>query len=414
MGRQATRFRWRRLNLQFLNQYFAPDGAATAQILGDAVASVTRNGHGCRVVCSDRSYAEPSVRYPRGEERDGAQVVRVRASGFGRASRAGRVVDYVTFLSGAFAASLRGARPSVVVAMSTPPILGALGILVARMRRAKAVYWAMDVYPDVAFALGAIRERSTAGRLFAWLSRATLRRSDLVIALGETMAKRLRAQGARNVAVVHNWSDAVPLCAQSPEAQAFREARGWGDRFVVLYSGNMGLAHEFDTLLDAAEALRGESDVLFAFVGGGPRRTEVEREAARRGLPNVTFHPAVPRAELSASLAAADLHAVTLRPGLPGLLVPSKIYGILAAARPALYVGPPEGEVHDIVVECDGGDSVRNGDAEGVVAAVRKYRDPRQAGWAAARGRAMFKARFTKEGQTAKLVSLLEDLCRER
>ncbi len=334
------------------------------------------------------------------------------STGFGRATRLGRLIDYVTFVSGAFGAALSGKRPDVVVAMSTPPILGAVGVAVGRMRKAKSVYWAMDVYPDLAFTLGAMRAESLVGRAFTGLSRWTLRNADLVIALGESMASRLRAQGARNVVVVHNWSDVRPLSREDESVLAFRAARGWGDRFVVSYSGNIGLAHEFDTLLDATAALRDDPSVLLAFVGGGPRLVEVQAEVARRDLPNVTFHPGVSRAELSASLAAADLHAVTLRPGLPGLLVPSKIYGILASGRPALYVGPPEGEVHEIVKECDCGESVANGDLAGVLAAIRKYRDPREADWAAARGRAMFNARYTRDGQTKRMMELLEGLCR--
>ena len=110
-----------------------------------------------------------------------------------------------------------------------------------------------------------------------------------------------------------------------------RRAWGWGDRCVVLYSGNLGLAHEFDTLLDAAEILRGERQLLFAFVGEGPRRDEVEREFARRGLTNVEFRPHVPRESLGDSLAAGDVHLVTMRDGIAGLVVPSKIYGILVA-----------------------------------------------------------------------------------
>lgn len=396
----------------FLNQYAPPDEAATSQLLGDLTDAAVARGCFCRVVASDRCYADPKIRYPRREVRNGVEFVRVPATGFGRASRVGRVVDYAAFVLGAARVSLMGPRAKVVVAMSTPPILGALGVLVARLRAARSVYWTMDVYPDIAFRLGAMREASLLGRLTDWVSRWTLRNTDLVIALGESMAVRLRQLGARNVAVVHNWSDVTPLSQEASDVAAFRAERGWGDRFVVLYSGNMGLAHEFETLLDAAEKLREDASVLFAFVGGGPRRAEVEAEVARRRLPNVTFHPSVPRAELSASLAAADLHVVTLRPGLPGLLVPSKIYGILAAARPVLYVGPQEGEVYEIIRECDCGEPVTIGDVEGILASIRKYRDPCEAGWAGARGRAMFKARYTRDGQTSRLLDLLEDLCR--
>lgn len=393
----------------FVNGYFPPDEAATAQILGDLVETACREGYECRVVTSDRGYADSKVRYPRREAWRGALVERVRATGFGRGSTAGRALDYVTFVANAFVRLLSGPRPDVVIGLSTPPILGALAVIVARLRGARSVYWAMDVHPDVAFALGMLRPGSVAGRSLSAVSRWTVRSADLVVALGETMAGFLERQGAHRITIVHNWADETAIYPLVVDESAYRAARGWGSRFVVLYSGNMGLAHDFDTVIAAAGRLQARADIVFAFMGGGPRRKEVEHAATMRGLKNVEFHSAVSRTALGDSLAAGDIHLVTLRPGVPGLLVPSKIYGVLAAGRPTLYVGPPIGEVHDIVVSARCGTVVSNGDVEGLASSIAAYVDDlaRRAreGLAA---RSLFERRFTKAKQTRAFLLELE------
>jgi colanic acid biosynthesis glycosyl transferase WcaI len=398
--------------LLFVNQYFPPDEAATAQILGDLVEDAVRAGFECRVVTSDRGYADPSRRYPRREAWNGAAVVRVWATGFGRASAFGRAIDYATFVLGAAMRLLAGPRPDVVVGLSTPPILGALAVLAGRLRGARSVYWAMDVYPDVAFALGVVERESLAGRLLAALSGWTVRSADLVVALGDTMAALLRGQGARRVAVVHNWTDDESIRPMAPGASAFRAERGWGSRFAVVYSGNMGLAHEFETVLAAADRLRAQP-VTFAFVGDGPRRKEIEAAAVARGLTNVEFHRGVPRRALGDSLSAADLQLVTLRPGMPGLLVPSKIYGILAAGVPTVYVGPAEGEVFDIVTRGGCGVAIANGAAAALEAAVLEYMsDPERRRREGRAARAALESGFSRGRQTRELLDALGALAR--
>jgi colanic acid biosynthesis glycosyl transferase WcaI len=399
-----------RRRVLFVNQYFPPDEASTAQILGDLVEAACREGFECRVVTSDRGYADPKLRYPRRESWRGASVERLWATGFGRGSTAGRALDYATFIANACVRLLSGPRPDVVVGLSTPPILGALAVLVARLRGARSVYWTMDVHPEIAFALGILTRASLAGRAFSALSGWTLRSADLVVALGETMAGLLRRQGARRVAVVHNWADEDAIRPIGVEASTYRAERGWGSRFVVVYSGNMGLAHEFETVLAAADRLRSQL-VTFAFIGDGPRRKEVERGVAARGLANVEFHPGVPRPALGDSLTAADLHLVTLRPGMQSLLVPSKIYGILAAGRPTLYVGPAEGEVYDIVTGAGCGTVVANGSVDALVAAILDYEKDRTRLEREGRaGRDFLEERLGKAEQTRRFLQELRAL----
>lgn len=398
------------MRIVLLNQYYAPDEAATAQLLSDVGAALAARGHDVLAVASRRAYADPARRYPERSVENGVRVVRAAATAFGRGSRAGRMADYASFLLGAGWKLVRIPRPDVVVSLSTPPLVAGLGTVAARIRRARTVFWVMDVYPDLAVELGAIRAGSTSARFLARASRFLLRASDRVVALDRAMADRLDAGGARGAVVIANWADGDSIRPRSPEGHPDRERRGWSGRFVVLYSGNMGLAHEFETLLEAASAFAGDPEIRFAFVGDGPRRREIEEGCRRRGLENVEFHPYAPRSALGDSLTAGDLHVVTLRPRMQGLLVPSKIYGILAAGRPTIYIGPAAGEVHDVVAAgC--GRSLRNGDADGVVRAIDAYR--RDRALAATDGsfaRRLFEERYAREKGLAAFIELIESL----
>jgi glycosyltransferase involved in cell wall biosynthesis len=234
-------------------------------------------------------------------------------------------------------------------------------------------------------------------------------RSDVVVALGESMAEELTRAGARAVEVIHNWADGEAIRPRPVERHPLRASWGWDGRFVVLYSGNLGLAHEFETLLGAAERLRQEPGVLFAFIGDGPRRPEVEERARRRGLGNVEFRPYVRREELGLSLTAGDVHLITLRSGMEGLLVPSKVYGILAAGRPSLYVGPGRGEIAAILDQGGCGRRVAEGDVAGLVHEIRAYAaEPARREIEGQRARRLFDERFTRERALARFASILQ------
>jgi colanic acid biosynthesis glycosyl transferase WcaI len=396
------------MRIVLLNQYYAPDEAATAQMAADLGAHLAKAGHEVTAICCDRSYAKPQRRYAHRETIDGVFVIRVRTTAFGRGSKLGRIIDYIAFVVGAAFQLLRSKSPDVVVALTTPPMIAYVPLKLRRFRRYRVVFWSMDVYPDVAYHLGAISRTSVAGRLFARIGRAVLRSSDAVIALGDAMADRLHVLGAERVDVVHNWADETAIVPVTPLDRPSRVEWGWTRRFVVLYSGNLGLAHEFETVIAAAKRLAGAMpNVLFAFVGVGPRLTEVRD--ATRDAPNVEFQDYVDRSRLGDTLSAADIHLVTLRPDMAGLLVPSKIYGILAAGRPTVYVGPAEGEIHDILREGRCGTSVRNGDVDALVQAVRDYAcDPIRRDEEGRNARGFFEARFTRAKSLAALQRIVE------
>jgi glycosyltransferase involved in cell wall biosynthesis len=397
------------LRIVLLNQYYAPDEAASSQLLTDLGTGLAAAGHDVIAICGRRAYADPSLRYASIERIEGVEVRRAWATGFGRGSKAGRLVDYMTFLAGACLRLMTTPKPDLVISLSTPPMVSTLGWLGARLRGARSFYWVMDVYPDLAFELGALNPRSPAGRLFSAVTGMTLRRSDAVIALGDNMAGRLRSAGVERLATIHNWADEGAIPPGECGERELRWRWSWQDRLVVMYSGNMGLAHEFDTVLAAAAILQDRPEVLFAFIGDGPRRREVEEQVRSRGLRNVCFKPYVQRDRLCQSLKAGDLHLITLRDRMPGLLVPSKIYGILAAGRPTLYIGPDEGEISDIVEAGRCGARVAIGGAEAVAREILRYaEDENLRQEQGRRARELFEERYTKEQGLKAFIRLIE------
>jgi glycosyltransferase involved in cell wall biosynthesis len=363
------------VRIVLLNQYYLPAEAPTAVLAADLLQALAARGHDVHALASSRAYNDPATSYPRSETLDGVSVRRTRTSGFGRGGKLGRMIDYVTYLLGSAWRLWRMPRPDLVIAMTTPPMLARVVLPICRRRSSKLLYWAMDLYPDVAFALGVLRPDGLIGRALRSASDQVVAKADRTVALGAGMAALLESQGARRVDVIDNWCDGDAIRPRPREEHPIRRRHGWDGKFVVLYSGNMGLAHEFDTVLDAARELADRGDIVFAFVGGGARMAEIERGAAERALKAAEFHPWVEPVDLADGLTAGDLHLITLRDGIEGLLVPSKIYGVLAAGRPALHVGPAGSTVAEILSDADCGASVGCGQAGDLAREILRYAD---------------------------------------
>jgi colanic acid biosynthesis glycosyl transferase WcaI len=400
------------MRILLLNQYYHPDIAATAQLAADLGAELARRGHEVTAVASARPYSGSGWRSLL-EHHDGVRIVRVPGTAFGRGRNLLRALDYASFGAAVMAPILLAPAPDVVIALSTPPLIAATGMLFKRLRGARFVYWVMDVYPEVAVALGAFSPGSLAARSSAALSRALYRSADAVVVLDDAMRERVIAAGApeASVEVIDNWAPALPGGAEIAPAPTsghpLRRTLGIGDRFTICYSGNMGLGHDFDTILGAMRLL-GDVDLQWLFIGDGPRRAELERRVVELGVRHVSFLDYRERAGLADSLTVAHLQLVCLAENLAGLLAPSKLYGALAAGVPIVYVGPSAGRTSE-VVRAGAGIEARNGDSQGLAAALRSLAGdaPRreQMGRCA---RSLFEARFTRARALARHHDLIE------
>ncbi|HYG82047.1 MAG TPA: glycosyltransferase family 4 protein [Pyrinomonadaceae bacterium] len=348
-----------------LNQFFYPDHSATSQFMTDLAESLVERGVSVTAL-SGRGRYNGGERLPPAEVYRGVRVERAWATSFGKGNLIGRLSDYLTFYLCATWKLLRLPRHDIVMALTTPPLIALVALVICRLRGMRLVALVQDVYPDVAVALGALGRRNPATRLLDWLGRRTLRSSDRVIVVGECMRERIVAKmGERfapRVRVIHNWADAREIRPPDGERNPFAERFNREGKFVLLFSGNLGAINEFKTVLDAALALRDRPDILFLFVGEGVKKAQVEKFAGRHGLVNVRLLPYQPRALLRYSLAAADASLVTLAEGLAGLSVPSKTYASLAAALPVLFVGDARSSIARIVSGNGCGEVIASGD----------------------------------------------------
>ena len=369
------------MRVLFANRYFPPDHSATSQMVGDLAFHLAKRGHEVVAITSRQRYDDASARLAARENIDGVDVVRVATTRFGRSFLPGRALDYATFYLSAFFALLRRARRGdTVVAMTDPPLLSVVAALACALRGARLVNWVQDLFPEVATALG--MRAPGVMRLRDW----SLRRAAVNVALGDLMAERIRARGAKAV-VRHNWADA----ALHPIEK--RGLFGLGDAFVVEYSGNFGRAHEFATLAAAMRRLGDNAAIKFLFIGSGAKLDDIKRAGG-----NALFAPYQPREALSESLSAGDAHLVSLQPQLEGLIVPSKFYGVLAVARPVIFIGAADGELARLIREHGLGYAIAPGDDDALVRAIEELANDRERAIAMGqRGRALYDARFAPE-----------------
>jgi len=384
----------------FLNRYFFPDHSATSQILSDLAFHLAERGENVRVIASRQLYDDAAAALPPRECVLGVEIHRVGTTRFGRHALLGRAIDYLSFYVASALRLLRVARRGdVVVAKTDPPMLSVLISALAWIRGYRTINWLHDLYPEVAAELGISSVKGPVGRILISLRNASLRRATMNVAIGDDMAKRVRGMGvaAARLSVVTNWTDDESIRPSDAATNPLRRAWSLEGKFVVAYSGNLGRAHDSQTLLEAAEILRGDPDVVFLFIGGGRGLIDLAAEVEKRQLKNFRFEPYQPREALSRSLGAADVHWLSLKPGLDGLILPSKFYGVAAAGRAILIIGSPDGELAELVAKHGCGYCITPGqgaELAGIIAALSQDRSRcRQLG---ANARRMLDERLTK------------------
>jgi glycosyltransferase involved in cell wall biosynthesis len=381
----------------FVNRFFHPDQSATSQLLSDLSFGLSARGVEVFVVCSRLRYDDERAWLPKRDSVYGVQVQRVRTTRFGRGSLPGRALDYLSFyIATTWRLLWLVAAGDTLVAKTDPPLLSIPALLVARVKGARVVNWLQDLYPEVASELKANPLPQSLNRLLQKCRDWSLSRAQMNVVLGIRMRELLQRRGvpAEKLRIIENWAGALE---QEPTGHSrLRTELPFAGDFIIGYSGNLGRAHEINTMLEAAALLRHEPKVKFLMVGAGSGMLELKQLAGERGLANFHFMPYVPREALADSLAAADVHLVSLLPALEGLIVPSKFYGILAASRPAIFIGDPHGELARIIEAADTGRVVAVGDAATLVRHVQELRaDAALRRALGAKGRALYKERYT-------------------
>jgi colanic acid biosynthesis glycosyl transferase WcaI len=394
----------------FINQFYPPDPAPTGRLLHEVAAELVRRGHYVRVLCSRKEYGSgrnlgPSVSL------DGVEVHRAFATPFNAQRLPGRVADDGVFLLHAAAHAVLGSpRIDLVLAASSPPLIGLAAALAHRTRGLAHAHWTMDVYPDVLEAHGWIERGSQGARALKAIARFQFARAALILTLGPFMAERVAMHlGTRgSLHAVPLWSDLAEDAATPSEVQRMREERGWReDDVVLLYSGNMGRGHRFGEFLEAARQL-GADGPVWAFAGGGQRRGEIEGYRRRHPSARIELLPYVDAPDTGASLSSGDVHLVSLSSEWQALIVPSKLQAAFALGRSVIFVGPPANEIASWITESGAGWVVPEGDVAALIKAVQEARQP---GERARRGRAALdfgRRHFDAKANRARVADLLE------
>jgi len=386
----------------FINRVFPPAEGATGALVEELATDLARRGWHVTVLTGQASGApERSVIEP------GVVVHRVAGVPFSRMSHWKRALAYGSLYPLLLKRALQLPRHDVVITKTDPPLQLVLGPVIKAIKGSALVHWAQDLYPEVAEALGVIRTRGLVAEACRAVSTWALRRHDRVIAVGRCMKRRLTARGlsARRVHVISNWPPET-VDSVAHEDNSFRAEHDLNDQFVVMYSGNMGLAHPFDAMLDAAGYLEDtHPEVRLVLVGKGPRRPWIEEHVAERGLDNVVLLPFQPKERLAESLSAADLHLVSMRREVNGLVVPSKVYGVLAAGRPCLFLGPPDSEAARVLREHRCGDVLDDPTGRRLADRIIRWKD--QSGERQAAGR---RARRAVESARQDAVEAFEEV----
>ncbi len=317
------------------------------------------------------------------------------STGFGKAARWRRAVDFGSFLASCVARMLLLPQYDVVVSMTSPPLISGIAAAMVTIRGGSLVCWVLDLNPDEAIAAGWLRADSLTCRLMQKISAFSFSTARKIVVMDRFMAGRVASYGVpeEKIAVIPPWSHDESIRYDAEGREEFRHEHGLDGRFVVMYSGNHSPCHPLETLLEAARRMKNDARVVFCFIGGGSEFGRVKAFAAGHRLRNILCLPYVPMNRLSASLSSADLHTVVMGDAFVGIVHPCKVYNVLALGIPFLYVGPEPSHITDLIAEAESPGSMahaEHGDVDSVIrivsdAAARGLPAPRAAAQSVAR-----------------------------
>jgi len=426
-----------------INQFFWPDTAPTGRFLADvarAAEAQQNDAHSLEMIaiCGAVPYGAPANGNVNGRKKGGenkgagntygahpgdaspdsddaayiprppVRILRPSATRFSR-DAVGRILSYGSFLTGALGTAFRVGRPDIVVTLTTPPLTSVFGRMLKLTRGCRHFIWEMDVYPDIAVDLGTLKRHSLLTCLIGALADWSRRNADGIIVLGEEMKARLIARDipVHKIHVAENWADGTEITPlpfpEGPPATPL----------ILHYSGNFGLAHDFDTISSVIQLYANDPRFQFVFCGGGTHRQKLEALCKPQcthgqGIANVLFRPYASRADLGRSLAEGHLGLVTQLPQTCGSLVPSKTYGILAAGRPLLYIGPREATPARLIERFRCGWHVNPGDTGALGDLMEKLAAHRHLVFeAGARARQAFEQNYDRPMGAARIVKIL-------
>ncbi len=396
-----------------LNQYYVPDVASTGHLLHELARELVTIGCEVHALTAWPSYGPPDTwePCPLREMRDGVDVRRMKTTRFSKDLLLGRVANFTTFTIPLALRTLIGSRRNRVYLYTTnPPFLGVIGALVSLLRRHTYVQLLHDAYPDMAVWVGTIKKDGIAERVWHAMNKLMYSRAAETIVLCEA-AKDLVCRNygidPARVHVISNWADGEVVLPKDKRATKFSKTHGLVEPFTVLYSGNLGLYYEFETLIGAAERLKGEN-IKFVFVGSGGRKSWIAEQIQKKHLTNTILLPYQPTAEVPDSLPSCDTSVVSIAKGIEGISYPSKLYTSLAVGKSVLALSEPKSELRDLVEQHRVGRWVQIGDVDSCVATIRNMMaHPEEVAAEGRRARELFDREYTRPMAAKKYAHVL-------
>jgi glycosyltransferase involved in cell wall biosynthesis len=355
------------MKVLLITQVFYPDTVSVSQHLTDLAKKLVEEGHDVTVYTSCYPYEEKTNRYSKSEHFQGVNIERLRQSSFGKRSTLTRLLDFLTFYLSISLKLLLIKRKNfdLIVGTTVPPLLSFVGVIVSKLKGIQFHYWVMDLQPELSISSGLIKKDSISAKFFTILGNYVIRNSAGIISLDRFMTQYLCSRGAKrdSVKTIAVWPVMEKNYTGSRMSNPFRIENKFGDRVVIMYSGNHAYVHQLDTLLKAALILKDNSRFLFVFVGGGVRKKDVTEFKYKHNLENIIQLPFQPRENIHNSLGSSDIQVVILGNGQVGYTHPNKVYGAMYIGKPILYIGPTESHVADLLNDLKGNISVQHGES---------------------------------------------------
>lgn len=360
--------------LLLLSQVYPPDTPAVGQYMHEVASALADNGYEVTTLTSRKAYEDPSIKFSKREVRDNVYIRRLSLSSFGKSSILIRLIGGISFTLQCMVYGLFMRNLKHIVVSTSPPMCPLAAVIINLFRGTPITYWVMDLNPDQMIELGKASPNSLQVKIFDWLNRQILKRSQTVIALDRFMATRLQRKWdiSNKLVIFPPWAmeDHVQPIAHTDNP--FRKEHGLEGKTVIMYSGNLSIASPVDTILEVARRVSDLEDLLFLFIGGGLAKKEIDEMISREQSKNVRTFPYQPIDQLRYSLSAADVHLVAVGEKIVGICHPCKIYGAMAVARPILSLGPPECHVSDILADNNIGWTIQHGEFDRAEQIVRQ------------------------------------------
>jgi glycosyltransferase involved in cell wall biosynthesis len=364
-------------HILLISQYFYPEMISTGHILTELLVELTKKGVKGSVICAQPTYYSRERVNPR-MVYEGVKIIRTRNTQYDKNSPKGKIFNSASFLLHAAVLSLKLDTEGPVLAVTNPPFLGIVGPILKRIRGRSFILIIHDLYPDIAVNMGYLKAGSPITALWKLANQWVFRKASFIVVLGRDMRSLLRSQlpGKEGDKVVYipNWADPAIISPIERGENPFIKSLGLENKFLVQYSGNMGLTHDMETIVEAAHELREDRAIQFVMIGGGGKLSKIEEMARVYKLNNMTFLPYQPRENLKNSLGASDVSLISLEEEASGFSVPSKLYGTMASGRPIIANVPGDSEVAMTLREFNCGIATRPKNVSEMVNAIRSLK----------------------------------------